>query len=98
MEPIEPRNNQVGVRELRQNLSVYLERVQNGESLRVTDRGRVVALLSPLASDATALEAVIAAGRATPAAGSLTDLGPPAGKPSRVLSKLLAQMRDEERY
>ncbi len=98
MDPIESRNDRVGVRELRQNLSVYLERVQNGEALRVTDRGRVVALLSPLPSDATALEALIAAGRATPASGGLTDLGPPAGKPSRVLSKLLAQLRDEERY
>ncbi|HXI18655.1 MAG TPA: type II toxin-antitoxin system prevent-host-death family antitoxin [Chloroflexota bacterium] len=38
----------VGVRELRQNLSVYLRRVEAGETLRVTDRGRPVALLGPL--------------------------------------------------
>ena len=38
----------VGVRELRQNLSVYLRRVEAGESLPVTDRGRPVALLGPL--------------------------------------------------
>ena len=86
------------VHEAKTHLSQLLERVQNGESLRVTDRGRVVALLSPLASEATALATLIAAGRATPAAGSLTDLGPPAGTPSRVLSRLLARMRDEERY
>jgi prevent-host-death family protein len=37
----------VGVRELRQNLSRYLERVRAGENLTVTERGRVVARLVP---------------------------------------------------
>lgn len=37
----------VGVRELRQNLSRYLDRVKQGESLDVTEHGRVVARLSP---------------------------------------------------
>lgn len=37
----------VGVRELRQNLSRYLERVKDGTSLEVTEHGRVVARLSP---------------------------------------------------
>ena len=38
----------VGVRELRQNLSVYLRRIEQGETLRVTDHGRPVALLTPI--------------------------------------------------
>ena len=33
----------VGVRELRNNLSKYLERVRGGEEVIVTDRGRPVA-------------------------------------------------------
>jgi prevent-host-death family protein len=37
----------VGVRELRQNLSKYLDRVKDGESLTVTERGREVARLIP---------------------------------------------------
>lgn len=37
----------VGVRELRQNLSRYLERVKDGETLTVTERGREVARLVP---------------------------------------------------
>jgi prevent-host-death family protein len=37
----------VGVRELRQNLSKYLERVKAGEALVVTERGRHVARLIP---------------------------------------------------
>jgi prevent-host-death family protein len=35
----------VGVRELRQNLSKYLERVKEGETLTVTERGKEVARL-----------------------------------------------------
>ena len=42
--------NRVGIRELRQNLSVYLRRVQQGESLEVTERGRPVAVLGPLSA------------------------------------------------
>ena len=37
----------VGVRELRQNLSRYLERVKAGEALVVTEHGRHVARLIP---------------------------------------------------
>jgi prevent-host-death family protein len=37
----------VGVRELRQNLSKYLERVKEGETLTVTERGHEVARLVP---------------------------------------------------
>jgi prevent-host-death family protein len=37
----------VGVRELRQNLSRYLEQVKDGGSFEVTEHGRVVARLSP---------------------------------------------------
>ena len=41
--------NRVGVRELRQNLSRYLVDVKQGESFAVTERGREVARLSPIA-------------------------------------------------
>jgi prevent-host-death family protein len=44
--PIRP-NKAVGVRELRQNLSRYLERVKEGETLTVTERGHEVARLVP---------------------------------------------------
>jgi prevent-host-death family protein len=38
----------VGVRELKQRLSRYLERVARGETIRVTDRGVPKAILAPL--------------------------------------------------
>jgi prevent-host-death family protein len=41
----------VGVRELRQNLSRYLERVKEGETLTVTERGHEVARLVPSRPD-----------------------------------------------
>jgi|SRR5271168_3893133 prevent-host-death family protein len=42
-----PVTKTVGVRELRQNLSRYLERVKDGETLTVTERGQEVARLVP---------------------------------------------------
>ncbi len=38
----------VGIRELRQRASEYLRRVAAGETIEVTDRGRPVALLTPI--------------------------------------------------
>jgi prevent-host-death family protein len=37
----------VGVRELKNSLSEYLRRVRSGESVLVTDRGEIVAELTP---------------------------------------------------
>ena len=38
----------VGVRELKQNLSRYVERAARGETIRVTDRGVPKAILAPV--------------------------------------------------
>lgn len=91
----------VGVRELRQNLSVYLDRVKDGERLVVTEHGQPVAELTPLASGSiSTLQRLIAEGRARPAKGNLASLGsPPAvDRPpgSRTVSEELLAMRDEE--
>ena len=65
--------NQVGVRELRQNLSVHLRRVLRGETLEVTDRGRAVAVLAPLPRTSV-LDRLRAEGRLIPAVGDLLEL------------------------
>jgi len=92
------RRGEIGVRELRQNLSVYLRRVKAGETLEVKERGYRVAVLAPAGAKASALERLIAAGRATSAAGDLLDLGAPLGRrPSRRASRALAKLRDEPR-
>ncbi|HEY7650730.1 MAG TPA: type II toxin-antitoxin system prevent-host-death family antitoxin [Methylomirabilota bacterium] len=88
----------VGVRELRQNLSVYLRRVKKGETLEVKERGHRVAVLAPAGARSTALDRLIAAGRATPARGDLLGLGKPIGKrPSRRASRALARLREDDR-
>jgi prevent-host-death family protein len=53
----------VGVAELRQNLSVYLRRVRQGERLVVTDRNRPVAELGPPPSTGPGLDRLITEGR-----------------------------------
>ena len=53
----------VGIAELRQNLSRYLERVANGERLLVTDHNRPVAELGPPPAVGAALDRLIAEGR-----------------------------------
>ena len=90
--------NDVGVRELRQNLSVYLRRVKEGVTLEVKERGRRVAVLAPTAARSTVLEGLIAAGRATSPRGDLLNLGPPmGGRPSRRASRALAALREASR-
>lgn len=90
------RKNEVGVRELRQNLSVYLRRVKAGHTLDVRERGTRVAMLVPATRRSTVLERLIEAGRATAAKGDLLDLGRPLGRrPSRRASRALARLRDE---
>ena len=87
----------VGVRELRQNLSVYLRRVKAGERLVVTERNLPVAELVPLDADLDPIERMIAEGRLLPPTRSLRDLPPPlrdTGDP-HALSKALQEMRED---
>ncbi len=48
----------VGVRELKQRLSEYLDRAERGELVRVTERGRPKAMLGPLPGHARVDEGV----------------------------------------
>lgn len=84
----------VGVRELRQNLSVYLDRVKKGEALTVTEHGAAVALLRPLPAVGTALDRLVAEGHARPPARPL------AARPKPLTAKLrrpLHEALDDER-
>jgi prevent-host-death family protein len=89
--------NRVGVRELRQNLSVYLRRVRRGERLEVTERGRPVAVLAPIEDPADAVTRLIARGVPIRRGnGSLADLpAPPRVAVDRPLSEEVQDMREE---
>ena len=88
--------NRVGVAELRQNLSRYLERVKEGERLVVTDRNRPVAELGPPPNTGgAALDRLIAEGRLSrPRRSGLPDALEMTGDPY-ALSRALDEVRGD---
>lgn len=83
----------IGVRELRQHASRYLERVKAGETVEVTDRGRLVALLVPPSPSTTTRERLIEQGRLTPGRGPLAF--PHRRAAAQSTDEVLAGLRDE---
>jgi len=88
--------DRIGVRELRQNASRYLHRVEAGETIEITERGRLVALLVPPSPGAAARDRLIGDGRLIPGVMNRNfpervTLGP--GSPSTA--ELLADQREE---
>lgn len=67
---------EVGIRELRQNLSRYLELVREGQEVIVTERGRAVARVLPLGSE-RALDRLVAEGLVTRARRPRRHVGAP---------------------
>jgi prevent-host-death family protein len=75
----------IGVRELRQHASKYLDLVKAGQTVEVTERGVLVAVLAPPSPSATVRERLIAEGRLIPATGPRflpQPFTPPPGAPS----------------
>lgn len=77
----------VGIRELKEHLSEYLDRAERGEVLRVTDRGRPKAVLGPVPGRAR-IEEGIRAGWITPGSGAPLGRAPRAKASRRVLDAL----------
>jgi prevent-host-death family protein len=90
--------NQVGVRELRQNLSRYLVQVKAGESFVVTERGREVARLTPSGPADSPIARLVAERGATMPHGDLlsrvraSSMAPAVGPPSL---EVLDELREE---
>jgi len=86
-----------GVRELRQRASELLRRVEAGETIEITDRGRPVAVLAPL-PDKRPIDRLRATGDLEAAGSDLKGLpeplplAPGQAAPSSVLERL---RRDE---
>jgi prevent-host-death family protein len=86
----------VGVRELRQHASRYLEEVKAGRTVEVTERGELVALLVPPKASSGARDHLVALGRLIPSKGPLllpVRLVLPESEMSA--SATLAELRDE---
>lgn len=90
--------SEVGIRALKQNASAVVAEAAAGELVTITDRGRPVAQLVPVAT--SRVEALVAAERARPALRRLSDLPDPARRRRgrATLSDDLEGMRQAERY
>jgi prevent-host-death family protein len=79
-------------RELRNASAEVLRAVEAGETIQVSNKGRVVAVISPAAI--SAVDRLIAEGKARPALRPLTDLKDIKPKKSPVTSEeILAEIR-----
>ena len=83
--------SEAGIRELRNHLSRYLERVQAGEEIVVTDRGRAIARVLPIDGERT-IDRLIREGRVTPAKQRKRTLPAPL-ETTGTVSDLIAEQR-----
>jgi antitoxin (DNA-binding transcriptional repressor) of toxin-antitoxin stability system len=83
----------IGIRELQQRASAAVRRVERGETLGITERGRLVAILAP-PSAATGSGALLASGRVQAARRSPESLPAPTAA-TRRSADVLAELRGE---
>jgi prevent-host-death family protein len=89
----------IPVRELNQNTSAVLARVQHGETLEVTVSGTPVARLVPISRGQSVLDRMVAEGRAAPPVASGPVPVPPVlDDPGIDTAAALVALRDEERW
>ena len=87
----------IGIRELRQHASVYVDLAEKGDTVDITNRGRLVARLVPVNELGSPLERLIAAGIVEPAeeSGGVGDIDPypasPAGPTAASQSRVHRQ-------
>jgi len=94
---------QVTVSELNQQTARVLERIKAGESVEVSEYGRPIARIVPIAprTGVPLLDELIEQGRAIPAAmpGPIQPTPPTTiADGGKQLGDVLAEMRDDERY
>ncbi len=82
---------EAGIRELRNNLSRFLDAVKRGEELVVTDRGRAIARIVPVERP-RAFDALVAEGLIEPAPTTVRSL-PERVRASGSVSELVADQR-----
>src|ERR1700693_5849747 len=89
--------HRIGIRELRQHASVYVDLAEKGYTVDITNRGRLVAQLVPVREPGSPLERLIAAGIIEPAEeqGGVGDIDPyPAPRADQpTASEILSQLR-----
>lgn len=88
----------IGIRELQQHASRWVRRAASGETLEITDRGRPVARLQPIARELHGVALLRAEGRIAEAEGDLLEGPLLLPKPGlRLPSEHLEELRAAER-
>ncbi len=59
----------VGIKELKEKLSSYVDKVRHGEEVVVTDRGKEIALLTPISRERGAVKELVESGKVKWAGG-----------------------------
>ncbi len=85
--------SEVGIRDLKNGLSKYIDRVRAGEEVIVTDRGRPVARLSSLDAPDDRLADLVAAGVVRPPASRSRHRSLSRIKAKGTVSDLVAEQR-----
>jgi prevent-host-death family protein len=90
---------EIGVRELKAGLSRMLRKVEEGEQIKVTVRGRHVADIVPAGSPrgSERMQRLVAEGKVTPAARPRPRYAPRPLRTGRSASAIVLAERDEER-
>ncbi|MEX2048168.1 MAG: type II toxin-antitoxin system prevent-host-death family antitoxin [Gemmatimonadota bacterium] len=91
----------VGVRDLRENLRSWLDRVKDGDEIVVTERGKAVAQLTPLDPPRSKLEELIEAGIVRPPLRPKHQIDVsklPRMTPGPTLSDIVIEQRRSSRY
>lgn len=92
-----PAATQIGIRELRQHASIYVDLAEKGYTVDITNRGRLVAQLVPAKPNGP-LERWIAAGliEAAEEPGGVADIEPYPSSGGRTASEILRKAREDD--
>jgi prevent-host-death family protein len=86
----------IGIRELRQHASRYIEQVKAGEVIEVTERGKLVALLVSPKPAVAVRDRLIASGRLVPAKSTFRlPERRRVGSVERTATEVLAELRND---
>lgn len=90
---------EIGIRELKADLSTLLRAVEAGEQVRVTRHGAVVAEIVPAGANPARerLRELVAAGKVTPSSGPRPSRPPRPLRAKHAASAIVLAERDEDR-
>jgi len=83
----------VGIKELKERLSGYVDKVRHGEEIIVTDRGKEIALVIPISRERNAVKELAGSGRVVWAGGKPRGVKGVKGKGKSLAKTVLEDRR-----